>query len=156
MGFQCSRRVLRRFLLSYCSHVSSPCKSVSIYLVPTRGYHEGFLRITDSGISASCRKLASHRDFSHSLSWSSDSKCAPWSTSVSPLKPYCTEARTDESVSAQSSYDSSGAAEVAARGWQITDETESDWRGHAAAIARSIQLMKTRMVVLAFSYFYQR
>ncbi|CAM6106204.1 unnamed protein product [Calypogeia fissa] len=43
------------------------------------------------------------------------------------------------------SNDSFGAAEIAARGWQITEESESDWRGHAAAVARSIQLVKTRM-----------
>ncbi|KAL2629893.1 hypothetical protein R1flu_014579 [Riccia fluitans] len=38
-----------------------------------------------------------------------------------------------------------GADSIVARGWQITDEAESDWRGHAAAVARSIQLIKIRM-----------
>ncbi|KAJ7567732.1 hypothetical protein O6H91_01G004300 [Diphasiastrum complanatum] len=38
-----------------------------------------------------------------------------------------------------------GAAAVAARGWQIAEESVSDWRGHAAAIARSLQLIKARL-----------
>lgn len=37
------------------------------------------------------------------------------------------------------------AEDIVARGWQITDESESDWRSHAAAIARSLQLIKGRM-----------
>ncbi|KAG6556544.1 hypothetical protein Mapa_001483 [Marchantia paleacea] len=41
--------------------------------------------------------------------------------------------------------DGFGVDDVVARGWHISDETESDWRSHAAAIARSIQLIRTRM-----------
>lgn len=41
--------------------------------------------------------------------------------------------------------DGFGVDDVVARGWHISDEAESDWRGHAAAIARSIQLIRTRM-----------
>eukprot|EP00250_Pteridium_aquilinum_P017085 c23445_g1_i1 orf=1428-2267(-) len=37
------------------------------------------------------------------------------------------------------------ADDIAARGWQINEESESDWRSHAAAIARSLQLIKGRM-----------
>lgn len=40
-----------------------------------------------------------------------------------------------------------GAAEVAARGWQISAESESDWRSHAAAVARSVDLIKARLQV---------
>lgn len=38
-----------------------------------------------------------------------------------------------------------GAAEVIARGWQVSPESESDWRSHAAAVARSIDLIKARL-----------
>ncbi|WOL15992.1 peptide chain release factor PrfB2, chloroplastic isoform X1 [Canna indica] len=34
---------------------------------------------------------------------------------------------------------------IAAKGWPILDESESDWRSHAAAIAQSVQLIKKRL-----------
>ncbi|XP_008781100.1 peptide chain release factor PrfB2, chloroplastic isoform X1 [Phoenix dactylifera] len=34
---------------------------------------------------------------------------------------------------------------IAAKGWPILDESESDWRSHAAAIAQSIRLIKKRL-----------
>lgn len=40
-----------------------------------------------------------------------------------------------------------GAAEVTSRRWQICEESESDWRSHAAAIARSVDLIKARSQV---------
>ena len=43
-----------------------------------------------------------------------------------------------------------GAAEVSARGWQISSESDSDWRSHAAAVARSVDLIKARLQVLSF------
>lgn len=39
----------------------------------------------------------------------------------------------------------SGAAHVAARGWQIVEEKESDWKSHAAAVANSVGFIKSRM-----------
>lgn len=44
-----------------------------------------------------------------------------------------------------------GAAEVIARGWQVSPESESDWRSHAAAVARSIDLIKARLEVIWFA-----
>ncbi|EFJ31483.1 hypothetical protein SELMODRAFT_87356 [Selaginella moellendorffii] len=38
----------------------------------------------------------------------------------------------------------SGCDAIAARNWQITED-EKDWKSHAAAVARSMQLVKTRM-----------
>lgn len=37
------------------------------------------------------------------------------------------------------------ADDIANRGWHMLDESESDWRSHAAVIAQSIQLIKKRM-----------
>lgn len=37
------------------------------------------------------------------------------------------------------------AEDIIGRGWQITEDSESDWRSHAAAVARSLQLIKGRM-----------
>ncbi|KAG6483976.1 peptide chain release factor PrfB2, chloroplastic-like [Zingiber officinale] len=34
---------------------------------------------------------------------------------------------------------------IAAKGWPILDESESDWRSHAASIAQSVQLVKKRL-----------
>ena len=45
-----------------------------------------------------------------------------------------------------------GAAEVAARGWHISPESESDWRSHAAAVARSVDLIKARLQVFSFPH----
>lgn len=50
-----------------------------------------------------------------------------------------------EGESSGRSDEKSGAADVASRGWQIHEEDDSDWRSHAAAIARSIQLIKARL-----------
>lgn len=36
---------------------------------------------------------------------------------------------------------------IASKGWPILDESESDWRSHAAAIAQSVQLIKKRLQV---------
>jgi peptide chain release factor 2 len=52
-----------------------------------------------------------------------------------------------EGESSARSDEKSGAADVASRGWQIHEEDDSDWRSHAAAIARSIQLIKARLQV---------
>ncbi|KAH9308285.1 hypothetical protein KI387_036196, partial [Taxus chinensis] len=37
------------------------------------------------------------------------------------------------------------ADDIAARGWPILDESENDWRSHAAVVAQSIQLVKKRL-----------
>ncbi|KAG0565322.1 hypothetical protein M758_8G176700 [Ceratodon purpureus] len=42
-------------------------------------------------------------------------------------------------------HERGGAAEVTARGWHISAESESDWRSHAAAVARSVDLIKARL-----------
>lgn len=42
-------------------------------------------------------------------------------------------------------HDRLTAEDIVARGWAILDESESDWRSHAAVVAQSIQLMKVRL-----------
>lgn len=37
---------------------------------------------------------------------------------------------------------------IVANGWPILDESESDWRSHASAIAQSIHLIKRRLKVI--------
>eukprot|EP01018_Ginkgo_biloba_P008750 Gb_09148 [translate_table: standard] len=52
------------------------------------------------------------------------------------------------SVSADCQERSAGgltAEDIVARGWQILEESESDWRSHAAVVAQSILLIKRRL-----------
>lgn len=41
---------------------------------------------------------------------------------------------------------------IVANNWAILDESESDWKSHAAAIAQSIQVIKRRLQVCRSSY----
>ncbi|MCO5577902.1 hypothetical protein L7F22_031737 [Adiantum nelumboides] len=55
---------------------------------------------------------------------------------------YCTSYLSDD----LSTWEGANEADnIAARGWQIHEDSESDWRSHAAAVARSLQLIKCRM-----------
>lgn len=42
---------------------------------------------------------------------------------------------------------------IVSKRWPILDESEGDWRSHAAAIAQSIQLIKKRLQVDLFSFY---
>ena len=80
---------------------------------------------------------------------------------TSPLRPSLTRSRplstashhkptTSSNANANAIDDTpaaSGASQIASRGWQITSEVDSDWRSHAAAVARSVDLIKSRLQV---------
>ena len=80
---------------------------------------------------------------------------------TSPLRPSLTRSRplstashhkptTTTNANANAIDDipaASGASQIASRGWQITSEVDSDWRSHAAAVARSVDLIKSRLQV---------
>lgn len=46
------------------------------------------------------------------------------------------------------------AEDIAGRGWHMLDESENDWRSHAAVVAQSIQLIKKRMQVICLLCFH--
>lgn len=75
---------------------------------------------------------------------SSKSPCQfPQSPSIlSPFQHFCTEAAVQPSTA-----DGLTVEGIVASNWTILDETESDWRSHAAAIAQSIHLIKKRLKV---------
>ena len=78
-----------------------------------------------------------------------------WATLLRPthLHSYChghcyfstTSSNPDDPVSLWK--DSNIAHEITSRGWHISEDIDGDWRSNAAAIARSLQLIKGRMKV---------
>ncbi|KAI5078240.1 hypothetical protein GOP47_0005911 [Adiantum capillus-veneris] len=75
---------------------------------------------------------------------SAKSRLEPWA----PQTPwthrllYCTSCLSEDPSTWEGANETDN---IAARGWQINEDSESDWRSHAASAARSLQLIKCRM-----------
>lgn len=146
MGFRFSRRVLRRLFSNYypSAAATSNCGSSSSCLLSKRGDY-GALFSSSVWSCSSSSGTQNMLEASFGASGGTHFQRTTATTLLTCRKLHSTESRPYERL--VDSNNRFGAAEVAARGWQITEESESDWRGHAAAIARSIQLIKTRMEV---------
>lgn len=64
-----------------------------------------------------------------------------------------TRSLSSEAVAVAATCDGLTVERIIANQWSILDESESDWKSHAAAIAQSIQVIKRRLQVIIFTSF---